>query len=353
MHLVYFQGGLANQLFQLALYFKLIELYGSANVYADIRFYKTNKEHGGFQLNRFLRLNYYRKKYVPYEFHEINESNFFSAFFSDEKNFLYVGYWQDEVFFPKDLTPIREIFQGIRLNNTNQKFMQKIKESESVSIHVRRGDYVDHFLHGNIANEVYLENAIRYFEEKLTNPVFFVFSDEIEWCKENLKIANRKFFFISNEKMELDLFLMSNCKYNVIANSSFSWWAQRLNEHAEKIVVAPEYWFNEEVIGNRLNLEQFVHIKNYKCIKEVKTSPYFSILIPVFNRQFILKRCLTSVLNQTYENIEIIVVDDCSQDQTFDILKNYACNDARIKLIRLEKNSSQLSARLAAMRIAK
>lgn len=71
-----------------------------------------------------------------------------------------------------------------------------------------------------------------------------------------------------------------------------------------------------------------------------------SIIVPVYNTEKYLKECLDSLINQTYDNIEIILVDDGSTDKSYDICSMYAEKNNRIKIIR-QKNSGQSSARNA------
>ncbi|HOV15035.1 MAG TPA: alpha-1,2-fucosyltransferase, partial [Spirochaetota bacterium] len=129
------------------------------------------------------------------------------------------------------------------INISNQ-----IKNSNSVSIHVRRGDYVGNIktlnFHGVCEIDYYID-AINSIKQKVQNPLFFIFSDDIEWCKNNIKDENS--IFIDFERDDyVDMYLMTVCKHNIIANSSFSYWAAYLNQNFDKIVIAPKKWFKDD-----------------------------------------------------------------------------------------------------------
>ena len=159
------------------------------------------------------------------------------------------GFWQSY----KYLEPIRdtllnEITLREPIEKKYQELLNKIENNDSVSLHGRRGDYVNDpktkKMHNTFGLEYY-ENAIRIIGEKIPEPIFFVFSDDIEWVKENIKI-NFTTTFVSDPNMKdhEELMIMSKCKHNIIANSSFSWWGAWLNKNPNKIVIAPQKWFN-------------------------------------------------------------------------------------------------------------
>ena len=115
---------------------------------------------------------------------------------------------------------------------------------QSVSIHVRRTDILNpKHLFGGICDIPYYHKAISLIKEKIDNPIFFIFSDDIDWCKENLKLSNKS-YFVSNPNIKdyEELVFMSSCKHNIIANSTFSWWGAWLNKNNAKIVIAPKQW---------------------------------------------------------------------------------------------------------------
>lgn len=100
-------------------------------------------------------------------------------------------------------------------------------------------------IHGSCSLNYY-ENAIRLINKKISNVKYFVFSDEIDWVKENMNIKNATYIKNNNRIPHEDIELMGLCEHNIIANSSFSWWASWVNENKEKIIIAPKRWFADE-----------------------------------------------------------------------------------------------------------
>lgn len=355
MYIVHFMGGFANQVFQYAFYLNLCEKIGTKNVFADITHFKTCKDHGGFKLDKFVKFKYINPNKIK-SLTTVTENNFDQINYEDEKNYFFYGYWQEKRFFPSNKDKIKDIFCIINLLPRNLNILENIKNSNSISIHIRRGDYVNNYMHGNIANKEYFENAINFINSKLESPTFFVFSDDINWCKENLDFQGKQVIYISgnSNNVEQDIILMSQCKHNIISNSSFSWWAQELNENKEKIVVTPEYWFNAITPSvKELKVENSIKIKNV-CLSNKKfENPFFSIIIPVYNTSTTLRRTLASVLNQTYKNIEVIIVNDFSTDNSLEIIKDYSSIDSRIQVINNESNYGLLYNRIKGIHLAK
>lgn len=83
------------------------------------------------------------------------------------------------------------------------------------------------------------------------------------------------------------------------------------------------------------------------------TPPKISVIIPIYDVEEYIDRCLTSVRNQTLHDIEIICVDDCSPDQSYKIVQRHAFEDSRIQLVRHTNNLGLGGARNTAIRIAK
>ena len=109
-------------------------------------------------------------------------------------------------------------------------------------MHIRRGDYVKI---SNTVNLLYYQKAIQYIRQYYKKPVFLVFSDDLDWVKSNIPVEGEVIYVNEDKKMQdyEELLVMSKCKSNIIANSTFSWWAAWLNQNKEKYVIAPKLWF--------------------------------------------------------------------------------------------------------------
>lgn len=269
MIIVNLKGGLGNQMFQYAFGRKLsiqnkdilkleIAGLGRANDIGDI--YRP------FSLDAFAIEKHpatveevYKLKY-PYGIFS-KAFRFFNAKVMKKTNVLYDpksleqagdlfldGYWQS----PRYFDDIREILLSeLQLRTPLSRavsFYQKlIQTSTSVSVHVRRGDYVHNprvQKQFGVCAASYYQSAIVRIADQVEDPTFFVFSDDIEWVKENLPLPASVVFVQDPSLLDAEeLALMSMCAHNIIANSTFSWWGAWLNTNPDKLVVAPTPWY--------------------------------------------------------------------------------------------------------------
>ena len=164
------------------------------------------------------------------------------------------GYWQSAKYFADSAEILRADFTiKFAPDSLNRDIGDFIQSCEAVSIHVRRGDYVANksvSRHHGSSTLQYYKTAIDEMTTRLSHPHFFVFSDDPTWVKNNLKVEAPTTYIDNNgpEKGYEDLRLMSLCRHHIIANSSFSWWGAWLSMHPEKIVIAPQKWFNRDDI---------------------------------------------------------------------------------------------------------
>lgn len=168
------------------------------------------------------------------------------------RNAYLLGYWQTERYFSEAAETIRTDFAFREpLSAKNKELTERISQTIAISLHVRRGDYVSdpkaNAAHG-LCSLDYYRAAVRHIAEHIDRPEFFIFSDDIGWVKENLKIDFPCWHVDHNLGAESynDMRLMSLCRHHIIANSSFSWWGAWLNPSPNKTVIAPKRWFSRE-----------------------------------------------------------------------------------------------------------
>jgi hypothetical protein len=272
MAIIFLTGGLGGQMLQYAFYRYLIRKLGK-NVYLDASS-KTLNDHTGFELLRlFPNIRIENKINDPYLIKRIKHilfSTFYKYnfwFIAKDKNMdvrerifheiIYLGYWFQCGYINDMREQMLTDFEFIPFDEQqNIELAEQIRASNSVGVHIRRGDFyktaATRALLGGICTIDYYKAAIKRIKETCEAPVFFVFSNEMDWVKENLQFDTDVFFIDWNtgQNSFRDMQLMSICKHNIIANSSFSWWGAFLNKNQDKIVIAPSKWINGADIFN-------------------------------------------------------------------------------------------------------
>jgi hypothetical protein len=170
-------------------------------------------------------------------------------------NTLLDGFWQTEKYFLHARDKILKDFEFVnKQSKKNLEVLNQIKSTNAISLHVRRGDYANdkntNAFHGLTGLDYYKE-AIKRISEQVKVPTFFVFSDDPEWCKQNLKIDFPSTYVSHNKAGSDDMRLMTQCQHHIIANSSFSWWGAWLNQSDQKIIYAPKKWFNDNSMDTK------------------------------------------------------------------------------------------------------
>ncbi|MDC1458625.1 alpha-1,2-fucosyltransferase [Burkholderiaceae bacterium] len=271
-------GGLGNQMFQYATA-RAISLELGTSLRLDISGYDKYKLHQGFELQRIFnstieiasemdrrivlgwqsttfsrklllrqRMAWLRSKSFVIEPH----FQYWQGLAEIPNDCYLMGYWQSEKYFSLAEARIRTDFSfKLPLQNKNAEVARKILQANSVSLHVRRGDYATKpqttATHG-LCTLDYYGQSIQYVAERVQQPKFFIFSDDIAWARDNLNISHQCQYVDVNQGEESynDMRLMSMCNHHIIANSSFSWWGAWLNPKRDKIVVAPKNWFADK-----------------------------------------------------------------------------------------------------------
>jgi hypothetical protein len=281
-------GGIGNQMFQYAAG-RSLSYFHKQPFLLDLNDFEFYKLHNGFELQRIFNiaanigiksdlreiLGWQRNSLINKvlrqpQFKSLRSRNFvvephfnyWSDFFKSPTNAYLRGYWQSELYFKSIQNLIREEFKfKIPLSGENAKLAKLIQSQKSVSLHVRRGDYLTHLKTSRIMSTCsidYYEKAVDLMSSKIQSPVFYVFSDDICWTKKNISMPHPCVYIDHNNHLESyrDMQLMSLCQHHIIANSSFSWWGAWLGQNSSKIVIAPKVWFkngtnDSDLVPNR------------------------------------------------------------------------------------------------------
>ncbi|MBA7625211.1 O-antigen biosynthesis glycosyltransferase WbnK [subsurface metagenome] len=272
MIIVKLKGGLGNQLFQYAAGRRLAEVHKTilkmdttAYYYGGPRQYELNhfniRENVAVtaEIEKLIRLKQSKvQRFLHGLFHNHpkrpptyicnNHSDFNPEVLNLPDNIYLEGYWCSEKYFIDIADIIRKEFT-VKTPQTgkNKELAELINLAESVSIHIRRGDYIEDQKakqSHDICTLDYYYNCIEHVTSELTKPHFFIFSDNPLWCKNNLQLLQPATFVGHNGPSQSyeDLRLMSQCRHNIIANSTFSWWGAWLNPNKDKLVLAPRKW---------------------------------------------------------------------------------------------------------------
>ena len=231
-------GGLGNYLFQIASSYAYSVKHNNKFI-CDISDVMSPHNPYQFYIKNILRKIKFMQlesNYVSY-----NEPSFNHTEIPNIKSDIkLIGYFQSEKYFINYRKEILELFS---IDDESQKIITEkysgILELDNCSLHVRRGDYLGLQNHHTVQPISYYKDAVKTIGEEKH---FVIFSDDIKWCEENLNFIKNK-IFISGNHDYIDLYLMSLCKNNIIANSTFSWWGAWLNRNVNKKVIIPDKWF--------------------------------------------------------------------------------------------------------------
>ena len=239
------RGGVGNQMFQIAAAYALA-LNNNDECAFDMNIKRTyhGVVHQGRAASCYFNSLYRNIKQLPADWKSKNKyiepEGSPYAQIPYKEDLLLFGYFQSDKYFEGQYNAVRSLFTDSRLIDLLWGEYRHIL-SDSVAIHVRRGDYIKFPDVHTILDISYYRKALEYLRKRTNIHNIVVFSDDIPWCREYFKEKNTT--FIEREEDHEEMYLMSLCTHNIISNSTFSWWGAFLNINEDKIVVAPKRWF--------------------------------------------------------------------------------------------------------------
>ncbi len=275
------------------------------------------------------------------------QSNFAPGIFDLQGDIMIRGFWQCEKYFAEIEEIIRrEITLKNPLEKNSAAWRDKILASEcAVSLHVRRGDYMKP-LTRNFAGIMpldYYRDCVNQLKKSCQNITAFVFSDDLNWARENLKLDVPLEFVAGCEHDFEEIFLMSLCRHNIITNSTFSWWGAWLNRNPDKKVFAPEPWSLNPWGNVDILPERWIKIPvDYEKNTYRQFPPFLSIIVYVENNFATVKFTLESIFAQNFKDFELILID-ASTDGSGEILRQFSGND-KVSVIKKNPAPEKFSA---------
>lgn len=284
MIIIQLAGGLGNQLQQYALYQKFKSLGAEAKL--DLSWFEqfktTERKNGIIATNRQCELDFFdhlpyesctgeektaltgsqglagklRRRLLPQTVHWYKEKQMYDPALLNYRDMYVSGYFACEKYYTDILPELRELIRFPKIVDAqkrmaNEEILKKIRNSHAVSVHIRRGDYLqpeNAVMFGNICTEEYYESALNCMKEKIKDPQFFIFSDDAAYVKEHYQGEEYTIVDINHGGDSFyDMYLMSQCEGNICANSTFSFWGARLNDRSDKIMIRPTKQKNSQV----------------------------------------------------------------------------------------------------------
>lgn len=266
MNIIWIDGGLGNQMFQYALALKMQSQ--GMQVKIDVTKYAQHHAHNDFELDQvfgiagpfadrseisrfgYVKANHWTEflKRTPFRKKTVynNESYIYDEQVLKLDGYYIEGYWQSEKYFADIREKIMDTYRFPEFPEGKDTWAERIRNSCAVSVHIRRGDYLQYSYLQSICTLEYYRRAMDYFREILPEKAeFYIFTNDFPWAEEHFGEKDCHFVKGNTGRNSFrDMQLMSLCRHHVVANSSFSWWGAWLNQNPDKIVVAPERWIN-------------------------------------------------------------------------------------------------------------
>lgn len=274
MVLIHVMGGLGNQLYQYALYEKMnalgkdvkLDTYAyceaagedrewrklELDAFPNVQYKRATKEDRQILLdNSSMIINKIRRKIFGRQNKTIKENKEYMPEIFDMDDVYLYGFWNCERYYEDMISTLQQKLQfPVSDDPRNQNCIKQMQKENAVSIHIRRTDYLtvaDGARYMGICTEEYYQGAMAYIEERVSSPVYYIFSDDPEYAKQHYRQENMHVVDWNDEQNGIyDMQLMSKCRHNICANSTFSMWGARLNQNQDKIMIRPLHHDNYE-----------------------------------------------------------------------------------------------------------
>lgn len=272
--IIFASGGLGNQMFEYAYLLGLKSRGIDARI--DTSLYQIATQHNGWELEDVFGINVPKTKKLPFRRHLVRllchwPNNAFlgtettimeyDAYWIKPSKMFLKGVWINVSYFKDIQGEIRALFQFRNLTSQDRLTGDSMRlDPNSVSIHIRRGDYLK-LADYNVCDESYYITAMRIISEHVSDPTYYVFSDDKTWCRDFMQNQGVKYHIIDSNKGKdsyKDMYLMTQCHRHIISNSTFSWWGAYLSRIENSLIIAPKYWFKSRQISP--NLPHWVEI---------------------------------------------------------------------------------------------
>jgi len=270
--------------------------------------------------------------------------------------YLY-GFWQSWKYFSDVSQQLRRQLRiAPKRNDHNDLILGQISASESVSLHVRRSDYLQphNWLAFGTCEPAYYAAAVALMRARISNPKFFVFSDDPKWCREFFDEKDLAIVSTAASDPVDDLAMMARCRHHIVANSSFSWWGAWLAEHGNAVVAAPIPWYSEAPFASDLVPEHWIRLDrqrgtDWSAERASAPADKVSVIVLAASGPANLSRALSSVASQTYRNIEVILVSEGDAENLSGIPQDMA---GQIQFVRSSRRGKAAARNAGAARAA-
>ena len=330
MVIVELSGGLGNQLYQYA-FGRFVAHKLNSELKLDLSKAKMSlnpKHHGFYRLGDF---NIQANIATPEEIDKVKASGIFAPPLppEDTKRDIFISghsFHSEEAFIGVADTIRREFTLKNPLHSISAAWAKKIlAHDNSVALHIRRGDYLKSVHIVGVIPLDYYRTCVKELKKAYPDIVAFIFSDDINWVRENLKLEVPTEYVKDCESDNEEFFLMSLCKHTVIANSTFSWWAAWLNPNPDKKIFAPSPWSRSGLWDNGIPKTWTRIPVDYENVP-VDSAPLLSIIVYARNNFPSLGLMLYAIFNQTLRDYELIIIDDASTDGSENIFRKIYTN---------------------------